>query len=72
MKTYTFTDPGGDTDQGWALISVTWAFVVAALVSTILRVWVRGNLTRNMGADDWTMIVAMVRETFSDHVGFLL
>ena len=61
MKEYQFSrPPDGDRSQGWALLSVCWAFVAAALVSTILRVWVRVKLTRNLGWDDHHMIIAMV------------
>ncbi|KAL8838515.1 MAG: hypothetical protein Q9176_005067 [Flavoplaca citrina] len=60
MKEYQFSrPPDGDRSQGWALLSVCWAFVAAALVSTILRVWVRVKLTRNLGWDDHHMIIAM-------------
>jgi len=51
---------GGDIDQGWAILSVCWAFVIFALVSTILRVWIRARLTRNLGWDDLIMSIAMV------------
>ena len=62
MKQYNFSEPeGGDQSQGWALLSVTWAFVLCATITTLLRVWVRARLTRNMGADDWTIVAALVR-----------
>lgn len=61
MKKQTFTrPPNGDVDQGWAILSVCWAFVAAALGSTILRVWIRTRLTRNLGWDDGIMVIAMV------------
>jgi len=61
MKEQFFAKPdNGDVDQGWALLAVCWAFVTCALVSTILRVWVRARLTRNLGSDDYNMIIAMV------------
>ena len=62
MKEYTFAVPdNGDVDKGWAILSVCWAFVLCALVSTALRVWVRIKLTRNIGWDDHIMTLAMVR-----------
>lgn len=62
MKAETFARPNnGDVHQGWAILAICWAFIVCALVSTILRVWVRWRITRNMGSDDWVMVVAMVR-----------
>jgi hypothetical protein len=62
MKAHEFSPPpAGDQSQGWALLSVCWAFVAAAVVTTLLRVWVRVRLTRNLGWDDYTMIAAIVR-----------
>lgn len=61
MKQQTFTPPdNGDVDQGWAILAVCWAFVICALVSTILRVWVRARLTHNLSLDDYNMMIAMV------------
>ncbi|KAI4287806.1 MAG: hypothetical protein L6R35_002937 [Caloplaca aegaea] len=60
MKEYQLSrPPDGDRSQGWALLAVCWAFVTAALATTILRVWVRVRLTRNLGWDDHHMIIAM-------------
>lgn len=57
-----FPEPlGGDVNLGWALLAVTWSLVALALVSTILRIWVRARITRNLSWDDYTMAVAMVR-----------
>ena len=57
-----FTRPdGGNESQGWALLSVVWALVTAASVTTLLRVFVRTKLTHNMGADDWVMVLTLVR-----------
>lgn len=70
MKEYQFSrPPDGDRSQGWALLAVCWAFVAAALATTILRVWVRTRLTRNLGWDDYYMIIAMVSP---DDLGGLL
>lgn len=61
MKAETFApNPYGDQDKGWALISVCWAFVICAFITTCLRVWVRARLTRNLGWDDVVMMTAMV------------
>ena len=61
MKEYTFPMPdGGDESQGWALLAVCWAFVTFATFTTMLRVFVRAKLTRNLGSDDWVMIVCLV------------
>ncbi len=61
MNEQTFGRPdNGDVDKGWAILAVCWAFVACAFISTVLRVWVRVRLTRNMGPDDYNIIVAMV------------
>ncbi|KAK0507763.1 hypothetical protein JMJ35_009652 [Cladonia borealis] len=60
MKEQIFARPEtGDTNRGWAVLAVCWAFVACAFISTVLRVWVRVRLTRNMGPDDFNMIAAM-------------
>ena len=67
MKQYQFSQPpDGDRSQGWALLAVCWAFVTAALTTTVLRVWVRTRLTRNLGWDDSYMIIAMVSKSIND------
>lgn len=67
MKQYQFSQPSdGDRSQGWALLAVCWAFATAALATTVLRVWVRTRLTRNLGWDDYYMIIAMVGKTVND------
>ncbi|KAL6714771.1 hypothetical protein ACLMJK_008196 [Lecanora helva] len=60
MKEETFTpNPTGDQDKGWAILAVCWALVLFALVSTILRIYVRARLTGNLGSDDAVIGVAM-------------
>ena len=62
MKAETFSRPdNGDVDQGWALLAVCWAFVLCAFISTLLRIWVRWRITRNLGSDDWVIVAAMVQ-----------
>lgn len=62
MKAETFSRPqNGDVDQGWAILAVCWAFIACALISILLRVWVRWRITRNLGSDDWVIALAMVR-----------
>ena len=68
MKEHIFTEPeGGDQSQGWALLSVCWAFVLTATITTIMRTWVRARLTRNLGWDDYTIIAALVCTVWRDH-----
>ena len=64
MKEETFTRPSnGDVDQGWAILAICWAFIVLALISTMLRVWVRSRLTHNLKGDDYVAVAAMVWTT---------
>ena len=66
MKEYDFVPaPEGDVSQGWALLSVTWAFVLFASITTIIRVIVRARLTRNLGADDYCIVAAIVLNPLS-------
>lgn len=68
MKEYQFTRPeDGDRSQGWAILAVRWAFVIAAFLTTVLRVWVRVRLTRNLGWDDHNIIIAMVSFAIMDN-----
>ena len=63
MKQETFAPPpNGDVDKGWAVLAICWAFIACALISTMLRVWVRSRITRNLGADDYVAVAAMVRQ----------
>ncbi|KAL8856669.1 MAG: hypothetical protein Q9178_006736 [Gyalolechia marmorata] len=58
MKQETFyPSPNGDEDNGKKYLGAAWALVVAATFSTGVRIWVRGRLTRNMGWDDYHMII---------------
>ncbi|KAL8871365.1 MAG: hypothetical protein Q9174_002784 [Haloplaca sp. 1 TL-2023] len=57
MEAHTFyPSPDGDVDNGGRYLGVAWSLVVCALISTSVRTWVRGRLTRNMGWDDYIMI----------------
>lgn len=66
MKKYAFAEPSdGDVDKGWAVLAVCWAFVLCALMNTLLRAWLRLRLTKNFGSDDSIMVIAMVLEGIS-------
>lgn len=68
MKAETFgPNPHGDQDKGWTLLAVCWAFVICALTTTGLRLWIRSRLTRNLGWDDGIMVFAMVCITLHPH-----
>ena len=57
--TYTLP-PNGDEDQGRRYIAAAWVLVMSALISSIVRILVRSRLTRNMGSDDYWMIITMI------------
>lgn len=66
MKAESFSpNLTGDQSKGWTLLAVCWAFVLCALISTILRVYIRSRITRNLGWDDAVMALAMVRPILS-------
>ncbi|KAL8785824.1 MAG: hypothetical protein Q9213_003131 [Squamulea squamosa] len=61
MKQETFyPSPYGDQDNGKKYLGAAWALVMCATFSTGVRVWVRGRLTRNMGWDDYHMIIGQI------------
>lgn len=55
-------------NRGPELMGVNIAFLVAALVSILLRCYVRAFMVKAFGVDDWLMVVASVR--FSRSGGF--
>ncbi|KAL9046059.1 MAG: hypothetical protein Q9206_007172, partial [Seirophora lacunosa] len=58
MKQDTFyPSPEGDESNGWKYLGAAWALVACAFLSTVVRIWVRARLTRNMGWDDYYMII---------------
>ncbi|KAL8728057.1 MAG: hypothetical protein Q9166_005657 [cf. Caloplaca sp. 2 TL-2023] len=61
MKQETFyPSPHGDEDNGKRYLGAAWALVMCATLSTAVRTWVRGRLTRNMGWDDYHMIIGQI------------
>lgn len=61
MKQETFTRPAdGDHDRGWWLIPFCFVLVTGALISTLIRLWIRLRVTRNLGWDDFLISIAMV------------
>lgn len=61
MKQETFTrPPDGDHDHGWWLIPFCFVLVAGALISTLIRLWIRMRVTRNLGWDDLMISIAMV------------
>lgn len=61
MKEVIYTlPPSGDQDQGHRYIAAAWIFVMTALLSTAIRILVRARLTRNLGWDDFWIVVTMI------------
>lgn len=48
-------------NRGPELLGVNVAFLTAALVSILLRCFVRVFMVKAFGVDDWLMVVAAVR-----------
>lgn len=61
MKEIIYTlPPNGDETQGPRYIAAAWVLVMAALLTTIVRILVRARLTRNLGWDDFWIVVCMI------------
>ena len=50
-------------DHGPSLIAQTWTTVSIASLLVLLRVYTRAFLRRTAGADDWTIVIALVMFT---------
>jgi len=48
-------------DLGSTIVGVTVSFTVLALTAVLLRFYTRVRLIKNFGAEDWLMLVSMVR-----------
>lgn len=60
-KEVIFTPPpNGDENKAPAAFAVMYIFLLAALLTTIIRMWVRTRLTRNQGSDDYWMIATTI------------
>ena len=53
---------GGDVDRAGKLIAIYWAEMFFAILIVALRFYARG-MNRNVGADDWMMLVTLVSQT---------
>ncbi len=50
-----------DENRGPEILAVCGSLVGLAVVVVALRIWVRARMVKHIGADDWTIIGAMVR-----------
>jgi hypothetical protein len=55
-------------DNGAALVGTAVSFLVLTYISVALRTYVRGFLTKGFQADDWLMLLALVRAHCSSAV----
>lgn len=49
------------TARGRQALHIDIAFTTLATVFTLIRIYTRAFIVRQMGADDWAIIVALVR-----------
>lgn len=57
---------GGDVDRAGKLIAIYWAEMFFAILIVALRFYARG-MNRNVGADDWMMLVTLVSQHSCQH-----
>lgn len=56
-----FGPPPSNESQGRMILGVSGFFTAFACMAVLLRIYVRVFMLKTMGADDYVMIVAMVR-----------
>jgi hypothetical protein len=49
-----------DVNNGPGILAVTWVESALGLAIVGARMYARGRIIRNIGADDWTMLIATV------------
>lgn len=49
-----------DLGRGPAVVGISWAFTIVALVAVGLRMYVRKTIIKSIAWDDWLMCLAMV------------
>ena len=52
--------PPPDESRGSSLIATQWITVSIASLLVLLRIYTRAFLRKTAGADDWTMVIALV------------
>lgn len=50
-----------DVNRGPEILAICGSLVGVALVVVAVRIYVRIAMVKHMGADDWTIVAAMVR-----------
>ena len=54
-----------DQNKGPNILVPMWALTIVTLVLVVARIWIRSQVVKNMGPDDWLIMVSMVRSTRS-------
>ena len=49
-----------DVNRGYEYIAVQWSLVSVACILVMLRFYVRGMIRKQVGADDYTILAALV------------
>lgn len=52
-----------DQNKGPNILVPMWALTIVTLVMVVARIWIRSQVVKNMGPDDWLIMVSMVRST---------
>lgn len=58
-------------DNGPAIIGVTWAFTIFAMIVVALRFYARIKFANGLKAHDWVMLVATVYTAFRESFGYI-
>lgn len=53
--------PDGDVNRGPTLIAIFWTEIGVSIIFVMLRFYTRLRMGR-LGADDWTILITMVRK----------
>ena len=48
-------------DKGPMILGITWMETGLAVIAVAIRFFARARITKNVGAEDWTMLLAVVR-----------
>ncbi len=49
-----------DVNRGPEILAICGSLVGLALLAVLMRIYVRATMVKHVGADDWTIIAAMV------------
>ncbi|KLO82552.1 integral membrane protein PTH11 [Fusarium fujikuroi] len=60
MSGWTYNAPSGSSTDGPQITSIAVVFTAVALLTVLLRVYVRGFMLKSVGADDWIIIATWI------------